>query len=135
MGLLDSLVGALAQGQSQGGQPDLMKVVIGLLGNDSPVGGLAGLAAKFQQSGMGDVLQSWVSTGQNAPISGDQLNSVLGGDTIGALARQLGLDPNDAAGALSKVLPQVVDQMTPAGQMPQGGLGSAADLLSAFMKR
>ena len=134
MGLLDSLVGALGQGQGRG-QPDLLNAVVGMLGNDSAIGGLAGLAAKFQQSGMGDVLQSWVSTGQNAPISGDQLNSVLGGDTIGALARQFGLDPNDAAGALSKILPQVVDQLTPNGQMPQGGLGSAADLLSAFMKR
>jgi uncharacterized protein YidB (DUF937 family) len=134
MGLLDSLVGALGQGQG-GGQPDLLNAVIGMLGNDSAMGGLAGLAAKFQQGGMGDVLQSWVSTGQNMPISGDQLNSVLGGDTIGALARQLGLNPGDAAGALSQLLPQVVDQLTPQGQMPQGGLGSAADLLSAFLKR
>jgi uncharacterized protein YidB (DUF937 family) len=135
MGLLDSLVGALAQGQAPGGQPDLMKVVIGLLGNDSPVGGLAGLAAKFQQGGLGDVMQSWVSTGQNLPVSADQLNAVLGNDTVGALARQLGLNPGDAAGALSQLLPQVVDRLTPDGQMPQGGLGGAADLLSAFLKR
>ena len=135
MGLLDSLAGALTQGQGHGGQPDLMKVVIGLLGNDSPVGGLAGLANKFQQGGLGDVLQSWVSTGQNLPVSPEQLNAVLGNDTLGALARQLGVNPGDAAGALSKMLPQVVDRLTPDGQMPQGGFGGAADLLSAFLKR
>lgn len=134
MGLLDSLVGALGQG-SGGGQADLLRAVVGMLGNDSPVGGLAGLAAKLQQGGLGDVLQSWVSTGQNLPVSADQLHSALGSDTLGALARQLGLNPGDAAGALSQLLPQVVDQLTPHGQMPQGGLGSAADLLSAFLKR
>lgn len=132
MGLLDSLVGALGQGQ---GQPDLMKAVVGMLGNDSAVGGLAGLAAKFQQGGLGDVMQSWVSTGQNRPISPDQLQSVLGPDTLAALARQFGLDTGDLAGPLSQLLPQVVDRLTPNGQMPQGGLGPAGELLSAFLKR
>ena len=127
MGLLDSLVGALGQAQGRG-QPDLLNAVIGMLGNDSAVGGLAGLAAKFQQGGMGDVLQSWVGTGQNLPVSPEQLNSVLGNDTIGALARQLGLNPDDAAGALSQLLPQVVDQLTPGGELPQGGMDVGAVL-------
>ena len=140
MGLLDSLVGALGQTQGQvsghaQGQPDLPNAVIGMLGNGSPVGGLAGLAAKFQQGGLGEVLQSWVSTGQNLPISADQLQSVLGPDTLAALARQFGLNAGDVAGPLSQLLPQVVDRLTPQGQMPQGGLGGAADLLAAFMKR
>lgn len=136
MGLLDSLVGALgqAQGASQG-QPDLLNAVIGMLGNDAPGGGLAGLAAKFQQGGLGDVLQSWVSQGQNLPISAEQLSAVLGPDTLGSLARQLGLNSTDVAGPLSQLLPQVVDRLTPQGQMPQGGLGSAGDLLSAFLRR
>ena len=99
MGLLDSVIGALGQAQGQGqGQGDLLNVVVGMLGNDSPLGGLAGLASKFQQGGLGDVLQSWVSTGQNQPISGDQLHDVLGGDTIGALARQMGLSPGRRRG-------------------------------------
>ena len=140
MGLLDSLVGALGQAQGQvpghaQGQPDLLNAVIGMLGNGSPVGGLAGLAAKFQQGGLGEVLQSWVSTGQNLPISADQLQAVLGPDTLATLARQFGLNANDVAGPLSQLLPQVVDRLTPQGQMPQGGLGGAADLLAAFMKR
>jgi uncharacterized protein YidB (DUF937 family) len=136
MGLLDSLVGALGQAQGPAqGQPDLLNAVIGMLGNDAPGGGLAGLAAKFQQGGMGDVLQSWVSQGQNMPISGDQLGAVLGPDMLSGLASQLGLKPGDLAGSLSQLLPQVVDQLTPHGQMPQGGLGNAGDLLSAFLRR
>ena len=136
MGLLDSVIGALGQAQGQGqGQGDLLKVVVGMLGNDSPLGGLAGLASKFQQGGLGDVLQSWVSTGQNQAISPDQLHNVLGNDTISALARQLGLSNGDVAGQLSSLLPQVIDQLTPHGQVPQGGLGSAGDLLGALLKR
>lgn len=136
MGLLDSVIGALGQAQGQGqGQGDLLNAVVGMLGNDSPLGGLAGLAARFQQGGLGDVLQSWVSTGQNQPISGEQLNQVLGSDTLSALARQLGLPQGDLAGQLSSLLPQVIDQLTPHGQMPQGGLGQAGDLLGALLKR
>lgn len=140
MGLLDSLVGALGQAAAQApgqvqGQPDLLNAVLGLLGPGSPLGGLAGLATRFQQGGLGDVMQSWVSTGQNLPISPDQLQSVLGPDTVAALARQFGLNAGDLAGPLSQLLPQVVDRLTPQGQMPQGGLGSAADLLATFMKR
>jgi uncharacterized protein YidB (DUF937 family) len=135
MGLLDSVIGALGQGGQGQAQGDLLNAVVGMLGNDSPLGGLAGLAAKFQQGGLGDVLQSWVSTGQNQPISGDQLHDVLGSDTLSALARQLGVSPGDAAGQLSSLLPQVIDKLTPHGQMPQGGLGQAGDLLGALLKR
>ena len=150
MGLLDSVIGAL--GQAQQGQPggsglpglgglggqgqgDLLGAVLSMLGNDSALGGLAGLAARFQRGGLGDVLQSWIGTGQNQPVSGDQLHEVLGGDVIGALARQLGLSPGDAAGQLSQVLPQIIDHLTPHGQAPAGGLGNAGDLLGALLRR
>ncbi len=136
MGLLDSVIGALGQAQGQGrGQPDLMSAVIGMLGNDAPGGGLAGLLAKAQQGGLGDIVQSWIGSGQNLPISAGQLQSMLGEDTLGALARQLGLAPGDAAGQLSQVLPQMVDRMTPQGRLPEGGLGNVGDLLGAFLKR
>ena len=132
MGLLDALAGALGPAQ---GQPDLMGAVVGMLGNDAPGGGLAGLVEKFQQGGLGDVVQSWIASGQNLPISGRQLESVLGSDTIGALAGQLGLAPGDAAGQLSQWLPKIVDQLTPQGRMPEGGLGNATELLAAMLRR
>ena len=34
----------------------------------------------FQQGGLGDVVDSWVGTGQNLPVSPDQLGGVLGDD-------------------------------------------------------
>jgi uncharacterized protein YidB (DUF937 family) len=137
MGLLDSVVGALGQGQG-GGQPDLMQLVLGLLGNDASgggLGGLGGLLARAQQGGLGDIVQSWIGTGQNLPVAPEQLQAMLGPDTLGRLAQQLGLSTGDAAGQLSQLLPQVVDQLTPQGRLPEGGLGDVGALLSGFLKR
>lgn len=132
MGLLDSVIGALGQGG--GGQANLMNVVAGLLHNDAPGGGLGGLIGKFEQAGLGNVISSWISTGQNLPISADQLHNVLGSDTIAQIARQLGLGQGDAAGQLAQMLPQVVDKLTPNGQAPSGGLGDLGSLLGSLMQ-
>lgn len=124
MGLFDSVIGAINQGGAGGGgQGDLLGVVMGLIGRDG--GGLAALLAQFQQGGLGDVAASWVSTGQNLPISPEQLKSVLGSDAVASIARQLGLDSGAVAGQLSQLLPQVVDKLTPQGQVPAGPLGGA----------
>jgi uncharacterized protein YidB (DUF937 family) len=127
MSLLDSVIGALGQGQGGGGQADLLGAVIGMLGQGGGqaggLGGLAGLVAKMQQSGLGDVANSWVGTGQNMPISPDQLGSVLGQDNLSGLAQKMGMNHGDLAGQLSQMLPQLVDKLTPGGQIPQGDLG------------
>jgi uncharacterized protein YidB (DUF937 family) len=144
MGLFDSVVGALgaaAAGGAGGAQPDLLKLVGGLLGPES--GGLAGLVQKFQQGGLGDVVASWVGTGANLPISAEQISQVLGPDTLQQLARQFGgaggVGGGDLAGQLAQMLPQVVDQLTPNGQLPAGGglpdLGALGGLLGGLLKR
>lgn len=129
MGLFDSVVGALAGGGAQGGSAGgLLGAVTSLLGPDG--GGIAGLVTKFQQGGMGDVVNSWISNGHNLPISPEQLHAVLGNETIAGLAQQLGLSHGDLAGQLSQLLPQVVDKLTPNGQLPAGGAPASAELSS-----
>jgi len=141
MGLLDSVLGAIggAQGaQGGGGQAALINAVIGMLANQGGGGGQGGigdLIGRFQQGGLGNVIGSWIGTGQNLPVSPDQLNNVLGSDTIGNLAQQLGLSHGEVAGQLSQILPQVVDQLTPHGHVPEGGLGSVTDLLGKLMQQ
>ncbi|MDE2081302.1 MAG: DUF937 domain-containing protein [Burkholderiales bacterium] len=153
MGLLDSVLGAInqaSQGQaglnsadgtgSAGGAPsgDLLGALAGLLGQGQGAGGLGGLTgliARFQQGGLGDVVQSWVSTGQNLPVSPDQIRQVLGSDTVARLAQQLGLSHGDVAGQLSQALPHLVDQLTPDGQVPHGGLGEIAGVLGGLFNR
>jgi uncharacterized protein YidB (DUF937 family) len=141
MGLFDSVLGALGQGQAGGGHAGLLNAVIGMLGPgggaaaSGGIGGLVGLVERFHQGGLGDVVNSWVGTGQNLPVSGDQLRSVLGGDTVANLASQLGMNHGDLLGQLSHLLPQVVDQLTPNGQLPQagGGLGDLAGMLGGLL--
>lgn len=101
------------------------------------LGGLGGLLEQFGRHGLGDVAQSWVGTGENLPISPDQLGQVLGGDMIGQLSRQLGMDQGTLLGQMSQVLPQVVDRLTPQGRIPQGDLqgmgGELGNLLGGLL--
>ncbi|MBS0305358.1 MAG: DUF937 domain-containing protein [Proteobacteria bacterium] len=135
MGLLDSLVGALGQGGAANPQGDLLKMLIGMLsqggaeagsGAAAPggLGGLGGLLEAFARNGLGHVADSWVGSGQNLPVSADQLSQVLGSERVGQMANQLGLNPGDLLGQLVHLLPQVVDKVTPQGQVPQGDLAA-----------
>ena len=123
LGGLGGLIGLAAQ------NPQLVQIVMSLISNDGPVGGLPGLMAKFQQAGLGNVLNSWLSTGPNHAISGEQLSDVLGSGPLAQIAAQLGMAPGAAAGQLAQVLPGLVDQLSPKGEAPQGGFGNASDLL------
>ncbi|GAA5784593.1 hypothetical protein GCM10007860_11580 [Chitiniphilus shinanonensis] len=91
-------------------------------------GGVAGLVERFQNGGLAEVAQSWVGTGGNLPISPEQIQSVLGSDVVRQLADKVGIDPQAAAGHLAELLPQVVDKLTPNGQLPAEGGGDALSL-------
>ncbi len=132
MGLLDGLLGQVAGsllgGNQQGGAGGLASVLGGLLANDGSNGGLGGLVSKFEQAGLGNVVSSWIGSGQNMPITADQLQNVLGSDAVAGIAAKLGINPNDALGQLSTMLPGLVDKLTPNGAAPTGGFGNMGDL-------
>ena len=131
MGLLDSLVGSVVSqalgGSQQGGQAALIQALIGMLMNGG-LGGGGAAQAGAPAGGLGDVAASWVSTGQNLPVSAEQIGQVLGPDVLGQLARSAGMDSGAAGGALAQILPQVVDAMTPDGRLPQQGTDLGAML-------
>jgi len=127
MSLFDSVISVVSdQLQQQGG---LANVLSGLLANNGELGGLNGLVTKFNQAGLGDVVGSWIGSGENQPISADQMTQVLGNDTLARADSQLGLDPSQLSGQLSAMLPGLIDKLTPNGAAPAGGLGNAGDLL------
>lgn len=133
MGLLDQVLGAATQalgGQGQSGGPDWPALIAGLLANGSSQGGLAGLLQQLQAGGLGEQVQSWISTGANLPVSGSQLGSALGGagGLLGQLAQQAGVSHAEAGEQLSQLLPQIIDRLTPQGQLPQGGAGGLGDI-------
>jgi uncharacterized protein YidB (DUF937 family) len=122
--LLKAGAGMLGGGANQGlggGMPAGMDQILGqVLSGGGGAGGLGGLVSKFEQAGMGDIIKGWISTGPNPAISGDQLSKVLGNEQVAAIAKQLGIDPSQAMGQLSAVLPGLVDKLTPNGNVPQG---------------
>lgn len=81
-------------------------------------GGLNDLLKQLQDSGHGEIAKSWVGTGQNQPISPKDLSSALGTDQINSLTSEFGLSRDELLEGLSQYLPQVVDHLTPGGQVP-----------------
>jgi uncharacterized protein YidB (DUF937 family) len=138
MGLLDGLLSSVLGKALGGGQQGnmLMDMVSGYLTNPQ-TGGLSGLLDKFKAAGLGGHADSWVGTGQNLPVSADQVHNVLGGDFIQQIAGKLGIDAGQASSGLAHLLPQLVDKLTPDGAVPQDhnelqeGLAGLRKLLGA----
>jgi len=134
MGLLDDVIGAaLGSKPGSGASSPIAMALMALLasrmapgsaGQRGTFGGLGGLLEQFRQNGFEQAMNSWIGTGQNQAISPSQLHQALGRDTVDDLAQQTGLPHDDLLSQLSRILPGVVDKMTPNGQLP-----SDADLL------
>ena len=107
---------ANARASSGGGLGDILGQVLG--GGTSSGGGLADLLARFQTAGFGEQASSWVGTGQNMPISPDALEQVFGRGGLAEIARRAGVSEQDATQGLSRLMPEVVDRVTPGGQVP-----------------
>jgi uncharacterized protein YidB (DUF937 family) len=136
MSILSTLTGALegAPSANPSGAPGLnpggaamgglvVSQIVAMI--ESRPGGLAGMLQSFQQGGLGHVFESWIGTGQNLPVSPDQLHSTLGSDWISRITQATGLPQEQVEQHLSALLPQIVDHLTPNGQLPQGELGGA----------
>jgi len=122
MGLLDEITKAAGSEIHGGsGQEGLMDQVMGLI-NNPETGGLAGLVEKFNSQGLGDAMSSWISTGDNEPVSGQQMEQAFGGNIIQDIAQKLGLSGSDVSSGLAALLPKVIDGLTPEGKVPEGGL-------------
>jgi uncharacterized protein YidB (DUF937 family) len=136
MGVLDGLLGGLMGGGSgttaQQGQSPLMMMALQLIQQN---GGLPGIISKLQNGGLAQQVGSWVGTGQNAPVSGSQLQEVLGSGSIGQIAQQLGMSHGDASSGLAQVLPQLIDHLTPHGEVGDNHSDMLAQALSALTKR
>jgi uncharacterized protein YidB (DUF937 family) len=136
MGLLDCLLGGVMGGMTGSGaqqaRSPLLMIALQLLQQN---GGLQGILARAQQAGYGDQVQSWIGTGQNLPIDAGALSRIFGQGQLGQLAQQLGLSHEETAGQLAQALPQVVDQMTPDGAIPEGHADLVSEALAVLRSR
>lgn len=132
MGLLDNLAGQILGGGST--QGNLVNVIMGMVGNQQ-TGGLNGLVEQLTKKGLGDIVSSWVSTGKNLPITPQQIQQGLGNNTISTIASEVGITPEAVTSQLSQLLPQVVDKLTPNGNINQSEiLSQGLNLLKGLMK-
>lgn len=120
MGLLDQLGGLL------GGEDANISQILKWSEQE---GGVSGLLEKIRQGGLSDVVQSWVGSGNNLPISAEQIQQVLGNETIQKLASSIGVDTAQASEFLSKNLPDIINQLTPDGN--ESSLTDTSSLLSS----
>ncbi len=124
MGLFDSLAKQFLGQLGGSGQNPLLNIVMGLLSNPQ-AGGMQGLVDAFKNKGLEDIISSWIGTGENKPISGDQIKNVLGADRIRDMADKAGVSQEEATGGLASLLPQIIDKLTPNGKVESGLLDEA----------
>jgi uncharacterized protein YidB (DUF937 family) len=119
MGILDSLQNSGALGGVLGQlEAAVLPAVLGEVLGNSGQGGLSSIVAKLQQGGLGDLAKSWIGTGQNLPITAEQLQQVLGSDTVRQLAAKFNIPVDQLAKVLAEQLPTAVDHASPDGRLP-----------------
>jgi uncharacterized protein YidB (DUF937 family) len=109
MGLFDGVLGGIVGGA-------MASVVNGILEQH---GGVQGMVNQFEKNGLGATVRSWVGTGDNAPISPDEVHRAIGPDLLQQLAAKSGMSVPELTQKLAEVLPQAVDRMTPGGAIPK----------------
>jgi uncharacterized protein YidB (DUF937 family) len=133
MGLMDQVAAEFARDSAGSPRPGVAGAVLEMLANQQS-GGLPALVQAFHDKGLGGVVSSWVGTGQNQPITADEIRTVLTSDQIRQLAQRAGVSPDLAASTLASVLPQVVDKLTPNGTIEHTLLASGFSFLKDRFK-
>ena len=117
MGLFDSIAKNVLGGMMGGRQENMTDALGGVL---NQVGGIQGLLGKAREMGIEQTVSSWVSTGQNEPVSPDQVQDLLGHDTVQGVAQKMGFSVQQVLPLLAQFMPMIIDQLTPKGQIDQG---------------
>lgn len=123
MGIFDDMAGKAEGllGGAGGKESGLVKGVMEMF-TEKEGGGLSGLIQSFKEKGLGEIVSSWIGTGQNAPISPDQVKEGMGSQRLEKVAAKAGMSTDEAADKLSEHLPNLVDKLTPNGSVPEGGM-------------
>ena len=134
MGLLDGILGSVMGGGQGSRTQDPLGGLLNSLGGGNTAqsgnllaaamgmlqqsGGLTAVLEKFRGAGLASEADSWVSTGPNASISATHVEQIFGTSGLGNVASQLGLSSGQADSAMAKLLPELINQLTPQGQVP-----------------
>lgn len=117
MGLLDELENKAVTGMLGGSSSPIASGLLQMINNQP--GGLPALLQSFHDKGLGGLASSWLGTGQNLPITAEQVQHVLGSDQVQQLAAKAGISPDVAGASIAQILPSLIDKLTPNGQLPE----------------
>ena len=132
---LSSILGGLTGGRGGGTGNILLQLALSMLQQN---GGLGAVLGKFREAGMGAQADSWVSTGPNMNISADQLQQVFGQGALGDIASKLGMSQDQAGSTLSQMFPELINQLTPQGEITrdsENSIGEGLEALSRSLER
>ena len=128
MGLLDSIAGAV-MGKLGGTEGGMAQISLDMFNQH---GGLNGVLEKLKSSGLGDQVSSWVGTGENQAVSADQITNALGNSQISELAAKFGIAPDVLSSQLAQHLPDVINKLTPHGEVPADSGNMLNSVLGMF---
>ncbi|WP_373059737.1 YidB family protein [Gemmatimonas sp.] len=133
-GGIEQMLGGLLGTKAQGGTSSsaLLQMAMTLVQES---GGIGGLVQKMQGSGLGDIVSSWVNTGANKPVSPAQLENALGSTAVTQAAAQAGVDPSQAMGGLAAMLPQLIDKLTPDGDVNAGSNAMLTQVMGMLQRK
>ena len=133
-GALGNILGSVLGGSNQSGGGALGNILGSVLGGGAQAheqagtqmaGGLGNLTDMLSQLGLGDQVKSWVGTGENLPVTAEQIQNSLGQNgTLGQIASQAGVSETEAAGGLAELLPGLINKLTPNGQIDANDITS-----------
>lgn len=135
-GGLEDIIGGLtgsSSGSRAGGMGGLLGSLLPAIGGMLAGGGLQQVLSGFQANGLSAQTDSWIGTGENKPISGEDVRKAVGDEELAKIAVQLGVSEDEAADAVAQILPTVVDKVSPEGHLaPDNELESAFGALEGL---
>ncbi|MEZ5537892.1 MAG: YidB family protein [Thiolinea sp.] len=125
-----------ADGDGQIEISDLVPALKNLFTNENGDMDVSSMLSNLNADGLSAKVQSWLGSGENEAIEGEQLTNALGMDSISSFASQLGLKVDQAVAGLQEAVPNIIDQasngaeslMDIAGDLLGGDTSSAAEL-------
>lgn len=128
--ILSSVISSVLSG-NETKLPQLLQALL------SSQGGIQGLITKFQQSGLDDVISSWLGNGENKAVSPEQIKEVLGENELRNVAQQVDMDENELPDLISQYLPKAIDKLSPNGEIDTNNLdfsSIAKSVLGSLLK-
>ena len=92
-------------------------------------GGIGGFIEKFASAGLFREANAWLGNANAAALNPAQAEQALGGNAINAIAQKVGIPGAAASAAVGYLVPKLVGQLTPNGQVGSVIPRSVSDLL------